>query len=85
MMFTAFLISAQFLYKPTHGHVLYMHHLQLWFRALSRDEARDGFRNNFDVPPRVCDAEKILQELTEFRNDEVYFTHFDTLVCQMDT
>jgi hypothetical protein len=86
MMFTEFLISsnAQFLYKfLVGGHDLYMHHLQAWFRALSRDEALIP-RDSLDVQRRVRDAERILEELTEFRQDAKNLTPFDTLVCQMD-
>ena len=96
MLFTAFLISGsmRYLHGDVHaGHDLYMHHLQAWLMALSRDEAQDGFqtryKEEFKIPPRVADAEKILQELVSARiaffkdNANLKWTGFDTLLLGM--
>jgi hypothetical protein len=93
MLFTCFLMreSTQRLYQQVDGgHALYMHHLQTWSRALSRDEARDEFqdsyRQEFHVLPRVSDAENILQQLVDaraafFDKDRRHaWSNFDTLL-----
>jgi hypothetical protein len=59
-----------------------------------RDEAQDGFqtryKEEFKIPPRVRDAEKILQELVSARiaffkdNANLLWTRFDTLLLGMD-
>ena len=94
MWFTAFLINehAKFLWSPLeNGHALYMVALRRWNECLKRMEAQNDFHKRFKqqhgIPPRVYDADYILEDLVEARRarlQEGSMGHlwFDTLVVE---
>jgi hypothetical protein len=97
MWFTAFLINSKARYLWGYrdgGHELHMKALRQWHYSLLRNEAIEGFHEQFklqhDVPARVDDAEVILATLVAGRraalqSGRLQHTQFDTLVVETDS
>lgn len=96
MWFTGFLLNhtAKHLWGCLEdGHELYMSALRRWNKSLDRMEGIDDFHEQFkrqhDVPPRVYDAEMILETLVKGRRAKLhegkaYHWPFDSLVVDKD-
>ena len=81
MIFTAFMGSDTMRFVDK-NHELYMLHLQAWFRALSRDDGQILDQHLY-LPPRVRNAEKILEGVEEARQTRPELqTSFDRMVFE---
>jgi hypothetical protein len=86
MWFTAFLTgrTARFLWRDLNdSNTLHMEALRAWYEALCREDNK----HESLLPPRVHDAERILQTLVEGRRaklQEGTYTLFDSLVVVTD-